>query len=1328
MAVINTNVKALFSQMALGATGRSQSVAMQQLSTGKRINSARDDAAGLAIATRMTHQIRSLNQAVRNAGDAINLIQTAEGATNEITDMLIRMRELAVQAVNDTNANEQRSYLDLEFQQLKQEIVRVADTTEWNGFPVLNGTAGERVGEMPVFKTTSVTLSDSDIISPTAPKSVEGTHVGERQKVTLDFTNFTTGTQTIYIGGVEIELTRGTNTDAQLMTKIYQTLRGSDAFDPNKIGPQISTSGNSVIIDYPTTQIDPTTQKPILDYDQVEVSGGGSFITNAVTDVYAAVSTVVEAFTSGGQYLKTGSLSVKVNDAGKVTASFKPTRGDEINLTVDTSQTDLTSGKIVFKASEGFNSLAFKGDLTYTFQDAKGNGLDLTGRVINETTAVQGTLPVLNTGDLQINGIDIDASTAADDKLSPPSNAAGSAIAKAAAINRKAADYGVSQGESQSITFTGNTTANGFITVGGVSVQVTAGTSPQQVASQVAAALKNSKEYGASTNRVVTYAAGSNVISIDFPVSEGDVAKTVVETGTTGLTKLVDTTRSYSTSVPGTGVWAKVNENVMAGQAMDASSIVSGSIVINGYATASINTTLNNARATRQDVIRAINMISDKTGVMAVDSGYDTKGVTLVARDGRNIEVSFDTSAANSLFGQRIGLREGAQASTISLESKVEAPVLLTSKTGNIQNAGFIQGNFTKNQSTFNTDVRQPVGAPQAQIESITIATPTNGSSLFSITINGQTYTSTSGKTKPEQIRDEFISLMQNDLSVQVLGGGSVDELRIVAKEPGKSFTLSTDKTNSADKITTKTIQANQPTQYKPLQEGDLEINGIKIPATTDDDFDLADINPSLSSSRSASAIAIAKAINSQSALTGVRAQANPAELNGSGIDTAYPKSNDYYTLFVNGVSVSVYLEKNEDPVKRLKNVADAINRQCNGSGVFAEVNRNQTGLDLTTDGRNLSVWYDSTIEGLSPASFGLDQGGDAKAQVSSISVNHAAAAGTDIFSFDVNGIVVNVPCSSVTDLPAKIAEVFNNLNNPELNNITAIKDPADPLKVLFKAGVPGVGFEIGNLRTANNSIADTFTLGLEQANNSGKNTVTGILNATAKSDTAMTTYGTVRMISDPALLPVGLPAPIGAPPSDQLAMLKATAGKPFTVTAGINGFGDLGNFNALGFQVGTYGGRSSEDLDPPRVGRMAFQVGASANQLITIDLADFGKGGPITGEITGDVDLNVEQRSVRINTREGASSVLSMLDTAMEKVNATRSTMGAVMNRLEHTISNLSNVSMNLEASRSTIEDADYAKASTELAKTQIMQQAATAVLAQANTSQQSVLKLLGG
>jgi flagellin len=146
MTVINTNIKALFTQGALKVSQRESKIAMEQLSTGKRINSAKDDAAGLAIAARMTQNIQSLNQSVRNAGDAITLIQTAEGATNDITSMLQRMSEMAVQASNDTYSPEQRGYLDEEFQQLKQEIVRITETHEWNGFPILNGKAGEPAG------------------------------------------------------------------------------------------------------------------------------------------------------------------------------------------------------------------------------------------------------------------------------------------------------------------------------------------------------------------------------------------------------------------------------------------------------------------------------------------------------------------------------------------------------------------------------------------------------------------------------------------------------------------------------------------------------------------------------------------------------------------------------------------------------------------------------------------------------------------------------------------------------------------------------------------------------------------------------------------------------------------------------------------------------------------------------------------------------------------------------------------------------------------------------------------------------------------------------
>lgn len=151
MSVINTNVNSLIAQNAATVAGRSMGKAMEQLSTGKRINTAADDAAGLAISSRATSQIRGLDQAVRNANDGISLLQTAEGAMVEVTNMLQRMRELSVQSANDTNTADDRAYLDLEFQQLKSETDRIITNTQWNGVNVLdksftnNTTAGKFV-------------------------------------------------------------------------------------------------------------------------------------------------------------------------------------------------------------------------------------------------------------------------------------------------------------------------------------------------------------------------------------------------------------------------------------------------------------------------------------------------------------------------------------------------------------------------------------------------------------------------------------------------------------------------------------------------------------------------------------------------------------------------------------------------------------------------------------------------------------------------------------------------------------------------------------------------------------------------------------------------------------------------------------------------------------------------------------------------------------------------------------------------------------------------------------------------------------------------------
>lgn len=166
---INTNVASLNAQRNLGQTQGALAKSMQRLSSGLRINSAKDDAAGLAISDRMTAQIRGLNQAVRNANDGISLAQTAEGALQESTNILQRMRELAVQSANDTNDTSDRASLQAEVTQLISELDRISSTTEFNGKALLDGTfssATFHVGaDAGSTQTISLTISSATATS-----------------------------------------------------------------------------------------------------------------------------------------------------------------------------------------------------------------------------------------------------------------------------------------------------------------------------------------------------------------------------------------------------------------------------------------------------------------------------------------------------------------------------------------------------------------------------------------------------------------------------------------------------------------------------------------------------------------------------------------------------------------------------------------------------------------------------------------------------------------------------------------------------------------------------------------------------------------------------------------------------------------------------------------------------------------------------------------------------------------------------------------------------------------------------------------------------------
>lgn len=173
MAVINTNISALRATNASNSADRMLGQAMERLSTGQRINGAKDDAAGLAIATTMTSDIRAMNQGIRNANDGIALAQTAEGALDEVTNMLQRVRELAVQSQNGTNSATDRGFMDVEVKELQAQIGDILANTQFNGVTLFSTTAGTNVAvDIATNASETVTLTslaiDGTNISATA--------------------------------------------------------------------------------------------------------------------------------------------------------------------------------------------------------------------------------------------------------------------------------------------------------------------------------------------------------------------------------------------------------------------------------------------------------------------------------------------------------------------------------------------------------------------------------------------------------------------------------------------------------------------------------------------------------------------------------------------------------------------------------------------------------------------------------------------------------------------------------------------------------------------------------------------------------------------------------------------------------------------------------------------------------------------------------------------------------------------------------------------------------------------------------------------------------
>lgn len=427
-SIINTNIESLNAQRNLGTSQMSLQTALQRLSSGLRINSAKDDAAGMAISTRFTTQINGLNQASRNANDGISLAQTGEGALSEITNNLQRIRELAVQAANSTNSVADRAAINLEVQQRLAEIDRTASQTTFNGTKLLDGSfgntsfqVGANVGEtINVGLSTSMRLTGSGAVASTTSGSLGATATEGR--VTATSTNLSYGTAASAATAGNISFTATTFDFSAAVSYVA----GKSTPQAVTAGTNFSTAGSA--------QVDGTNvDSGITGFDfsgaglaQFNIGGQSvTLVTNTVNEsglaaaIQAQLTGITVAGTNGSgtlTFTNTGSttaLALTVADANAVTAGFTNSAGTAGSAAVATTNATMTIDgvNITLNGNDSASSTAVATELQTKMQ-ASALGAGYTAAVVGATIVISNATGGTNTSAVAITNADARAVTA----------------------------------------------------------------------------------------------------------------------------------------------------------------------------------------------------------------------------------------------------------------------------------------------------------------------------------------------------------------------------------------------------------------------------------------------------------------------------------------------------------------------------------------------------------------------------------------------------------------------------------------------------------------------------------------------------------------------------------------------------------------------------------------------------------------------------------------------------------------------------------------------------------------------------------------------------
>lgn len=504
MTIINTNVKALFSHQALKVNDRSMTDHMNQLSTGKRVNSAKDDAAGLAIGTRMTADLRGISVAIRNANDGISMMQTAEGALGEISNMLQRMRELGVQAANGTMSRGNREALQAEMDQLVAEIDNVAATTNFNGIKLINGQNN------PVMLQT-------------------GVKEGEQVKVgVVDARSKSLGLQGYAVEG---EMTSGrVGSIATIDATDDVLINNKPAFASTTTVPLSNTNAAKVLASALNTNIGQH-QVKVAAFNTLRgtTPTAESFAAGALTintKAVGAAGSIAELVANINRDV--GGIVATISQAGIIELSNNT--GEDI-VVAATSTAGFTAG--TYTGYISMDSLTNEGIKLYARSDANGYpggvgtvadlqrmGLNETGDGSKFTGVSVSTAAISVSDDIRINGVRI--GTSADS----------SAIAKASTINMVAEKSGVKATAvtEVQVAVNLNNVAAATFSINGAAISTTNVLTLADLTSQI---------NGAGVNGIIASASNSGVLILKSAggadITVNDTSGTPLVTGATSL-------------------------------------------------------------------------------------------------------------------------------------------------------------------------------------------------------------------------------------------------------------------------------------------------------------------------------------------------------------------------------------------------------------------------------------------------------------------------------------------------------------------------------------------------------------------------------------------------------------------------------------------------------------------------------------------------------------------------------------------------------------------------------------------------------------------------